>query len=154
MNKHLKYAWYLLRHKFWIIVYGGRLGVPCGRLIFHDLSKFLPDEWGPYVNHFYGSGDHRFELAWARHFLRNDHHWIHWQFAHPTTGDLTALPTPRFPRDRVPEEAAREMVADWMSVSKVKENDVLEWYEANKGRMNLHKETQALVETLLRMECR
>ena len=146
MNKHLKYAWYLLQHKFWVIVYGVRLGVPCGRLICHDLSKFLPDEWGPYANHFYGNGDHRFELAWARHFLRNDHHWIHWQFMHPTTGDLTALP--------MPEEAAREMVADWMSVSKVKGNDVLEWYEANKGGMNLHKETRTLVETLLRMECR
>ena len=110
------------------------------------MSKFLPDEWFPYANRFYGAGDSRFELAWFKHFTRNDHHWVHWLYGHPTTGDTIALP--------MPEECVREMIADWMSVGKIKGNKVLDWYGLNAGRMRLHKDTRVLVETILRLERR
>ena len=146
MSKHLKYAWYLIQHKFWVIVYGVKLKVSCGRIIFHDMSKFLPDEWFPYANHFYGSGDSRFEIAWLKHFIRNDHHWDHWCYYYASKDAAESFP--------MSESAVREMIADWMSVGKIKGNNVIDWYEQNRGRMNLHRDTRTLVETILRMECR
>ncbi len=61
------------------------------RGIIHDMSKFLPSEFFPYANHFYGgiqtgrngtgyykptnTGDAQFDWAWLLHQKRNSHHW-------------------------------------------------------------------------------
>jgi hypothetical protein len=53
MRAHLRYLTYVLRHKWFVLVAGLRVGVPVWRLLAHDLSKFSPAEWGPYVANFY-----------------------------------------------------------------------------------------------------
>src|SRR5437868_1583323 len=98
MGKHWKYAVYLARHKWFVFVAGLRTKAPLWRLIIHDWSKFLPCEWFPYVEYFYGEkvrlqkeewDDSRywplaqkyydaFDRAWIHHQHRNPHHWQHW----------------------------------------------------------------------------
>jgi hypothetical protein len=87
ISKHLKYASYVARHKWFVFVECCKLGIPV-RGVLHDLSKFRPSEWFPYVEYFYGS--HRedsvggqevqtqFDLAWLLHQKRNPHHWQFW----------------------------------------------------------------------------
>jgi hypothetical protein len=53
MKKHLEYLKKLLRHKWFTLQECRRLGITWLGLI-HDWSKFLPSEWGPYVEWFHG----------------------------------------------------------------------------------------------------
>jgi hypothetical protein len=100
MLKHLKYLSYVIRHKWFVLVAGLKLGLPLSQLLAHDWTKFLPDEWMPYTNYFYGNfltrdeartafmlgmwvrtkedcaGD--FAFAWMKHQHRNKHHWQYW----------------------------------------------------------------------------
>lgn len=100
MKPHLFYLSYVLRHKWWVLVAGIRLGPPSGwpmlrhlrwwlQLLVHDLSKFRPSEWAPYVDYFYGppvegcpkckeERQAAFDVAWLHHQHRNLHHWQRW----------------------------------------------------------------------------
>ncbi len=102
MDKHWQYLKYVLRHKWFVFQAGWELGVPIWRLILHDWTKFLPREWTPYVENFYGEKvEHlnkqvfingkfepamevppevatAFDIAWNHHQKRNDHHWQYW----------------------------------------------------------------------------
>lgn len=102
MKPHLKYFWYVLRHKWFVLVAGLQLRVSIVQLITHDWSKFLPSEWGSYVAYFYGDypkydpddpwkwnrrGYHGpttyevkqwFDQAWNHHQKRQPHHWQYW----------------------------------------------------------------------------
>ncbi len=53
MNKHLNYAGYILRHKWFVLVECAKRGI-LWRGLMHDMSKLLPSEWVPYANFFYG----------------------------------------------------------------------------------------------------
>lgn len=124
------------------MVYGWTLGVPFWQLVIHDWSKFLPSEWLPYVNQFYGTpneGD--FDKAWLYHQHRNPHHWQYWVLQYDSgAGDALEMP----------ERYVREMVADWLSVSDVLGSDVMDWYHKNAGNMKLHANTRMKVNVLLR----
>lgn len=54
MKKHLSYARYVLRHKWFVFRAGIARSVPLWQLLVHDLSKFRPSEWRPYAEWFYG----------------------------------------------------------------------------------------------------
>lgn len=165
MAKNRRYLWYLLRHKFWVFVYGIRLGIPLLALM-HDQSKFDPEEWGPYADWFYGYeggpyAPHQsvhdytqrkldFIEAFQHHWMRNKHHWqywcatIHWD----TDGHgYSMLHDEANPRP-MPDRYRREMVADWMGAGRAisGRNDVLAWYIKNQGGIMLHAETRAWVE--------
>jgi hypothetical protein len=83
---HLRYARYVLRHKWFVLLAGRRIGAPLWRLLVHDWSKFLPSEWLPYARHFYGNYPplvkediaRAFDAAWLHHQKRNRHHWQYW----------------------------------------------------------------------------
>jgi hypothetical protein len=95
MGRHIQYAAYVLRHKWFVFVAGWRLGIPWLALL-HDNSKFLPDEWRWYARHFYTESgekrtrlnsdgfyrdipdDTKFQRAWLKHIRRNKHHPQHW----------------------------------------------------------------------------
>ena len=53
MNKHLKYMWYVIRHKYYVLIECFKVGL-YWRGIMHDWSKFLPSELIPYANFFNG----------------------------------------------------------------------------------------------------
>lgn len=147
MNKHLKYLWYIIRHKWYV----GRECVRRGlywRGLTHDLSKLLPSEWGPYTSYFYGSaagtteGEAAFDAAWLAHQHRNPHHWQHYVLREDD-GATKVLPMP------IPYLV--EMVCDWIGAGMAIRGDprVWNWYEQNKDQIVLHPVTEAMLELLL-----
>ena len=165
--KHLRYAWYLAKHKWFVFVACCGLGIPLAGII-HDWSKFLPDEWLPYARSFYGPqypklldihGDERnraldsghykeaireaFDLAWLKHQHRNPHHWQFWVLREDS-GKTKVL--------EMPDRYRREMLADWRGAGRAmgKGDDVRSWYRDHKGLMLLASETRAWIEEQLR----
>ncbi len=157
MKAHLKYARYILRHKWFVFLAACRLGIPWLGVI-HDLSKFLPSEWFPYVHYFYAdkaprrrdrtgyykpnnTGDAAFDAAWLYHARRNKHHWQWWVLVYDE-GDIKPQP--------MPERYWREMIADWRGAGRAQGTpDTKAWYMAHRDIIKLHPETRERVETVL-----
>lgn len=158
MKKHFKYLKYVLKHKWYVFK-----ASPGFCALIHDFSKFLPSEWFPYVNFFYGDypsiqevlGDAKnhvkrfkedvkeeFDYAWLHHQKRNKHHWQYWVLL-LDAGKIQVL--------KMPEKYVHEMIADWRGAGKAitGEDNILTWYHGNRDKMILHPETRLLVEELL-----
>lgn len=147
MRPHLRYASYVVRHKWFVLRAGLRTGAPLWRLLIHDWSKMTLAEWGPYVHSFYGPeltakvrAD--YDVAWLHHQHRNPHHWQHW-ILREGDGSTKALP--------IPLKFVREMVADWMGAGRAITGrwEVREWYEANREKIILAPEARLRVEHLI-----
>jgi len=54
MMKYIQYLSYVLRHRWFVFLECYKVGLVWQGII-HDLSKFLPSEFFPYANYFYGS---------------------------------------------------------------------------------------------------
>jgi len=54
--KYLKYLKYILKHKWYVMIECFKNGL-IWRGLMHDLSKFLPSEFIPYANFFYGNNN-------------------------------------------------------------------------------------------------
>jgi len=172
LSAHLKYARYLARHKWFVLLAGLRYGAPLWRLLVHDASKVRPSEWFPYVAYFYGPeptgaprGQHdrpnraanaahekrerqaAFDRAWLAHQHRNPHHFQH-HILRGDDGTTVALP--------MPEPLVREMVADWAGAGRAITGkwDVETWYEANYDRIVLDASARHLVDLMLSQTCR
>ena len=161
---HLRYAKYLLRHKWFVFLAGLQTKAPLWRLLIHDWSKFLPCEWIPYAAYFYGKlawlkdnepDDYRywtlaqpyiaaFDRAWLHHQHRNPHHWQHWVLREDS-GATKLLP--------MPEYFVREMVADWAGAGRAITGkwDVAKWYAANSAKIQLNEQSRRTAETLLQI---
>ena len=169
---HLRYLWYVIRHKWFVLLACLKLRVPLHQAIIHDWQKFLPCEWFPYVAYFYGnypkfdpndSGkwvrrgyygpttrdiQPAFDRAWLHHQHYGPHHWQHW-LLREDDGDVKAL--------AMPERFVREMVADWIGAGQALgkgKNDAYGWYQAHKAMYVVHPDTQRQVEALLNEVCR
>jgi hypothetical protein len=149
--KHLRYAAYVIRHKWFVAIECFRHGLYWRGLV-HDLSKFLPGEWFPYVEFFHGlrsdSVDAAFDLAWLLHQKRNDHHWQWWVLPEDD-GGTKVLP--------MSEAALLEMVCDWCGASRAKgyggwggSTGVAAWYQKNGAKMQLHAATRQGIEFFMR----
>ena len=139
------------------------------RGLLHDLSKFLPDEFFPYTNYFYGkkneniskgrdetgyykptdTGDAKFDFAWLLHQKRNRHHFQWWILPEDDGGV-------KYLKMQYPYNV--EMICDWIGAGKAqghfspKEDYLFEtrrWYDANKTKLQLHRNTRAFVEGYL-----
>lgn len=106
--KYLLYLRYLLKHKWYVFLKCCEYGI-VWRGITHDVSKFLPDEFFPYANYFFGgvnligskkmcSEIDNFRVARNLHYKRNEHHL--------TMPDLPAS-----------NDVLLEMVADWFGAA-------------------------------------
>jgi len=155
--KHLKYGWYVLKHKWFVMVECFKLGL-YWRGITHDMSKLLPSEWFPYTNFFYGkkavpvrdstgyykptdTGDSLFDFAWLLHQKRNDHHWQWWVLPKDNGGEKVL---------QMSWDAIREMVCDWRGAGRAQGTpDVVAWYLKNGTKMRLHPHSRLCVELLL-----
>lgn len=145
MRPHLKYASYVVRHKWFVFRAGLKTHAPLWRLLIHDWSKLTPAEWGPYVRSFYGPQPRTYEVkqafdvAWLHHQHRNPHHWQHW-LLREDSGKLKTL--------EIPDKFVREMVADWMGAGRAITGrwEVGEWYYKNRDTIQLHPTTRAHVE--------
>lgn len=144
--KTIKYLKYIFKHKLYTFLAGLELGVPVIQLFCHDLSKFLPGEWFPYLEHFYGRGKNRkeFNLAWLQHIHRNKHHWQYWVLRNDD-GTVECL--------EMPDKYLLEMCADWIGVAralgKADRYAALDWYYENKDKIQLHPKTQYKVIVVL-----
>jgi hypothetical protein len=151
MNKYLKYLSYILRHKWFVFVEACKLGIPI-RGVLHDLSKFRPCEFLPYVEHFYGDKNPRnadgsynpldiedsFDRAWLSHQHRNSHHWQYW-ILRRDGGAIKVLDMPMRYR--------KEMLADWRGAGRAQGNsDTVGWYLNNAHKMELHPNTRQWIE--------
>lgn len=160
--KHLKYAYYILRHKWFVMIECFKAGLYWQGII-HDLSKFLPSEWFPYANYFYkrtvrnktgyykptDTGDKAFDYAWLLHQKRNKHHWQWWILPEDEGGSKLL---------EIPPKYLVEMICDWIGAGKAqgfkspKGKPLFEtqkWYEQNKHKMQLNKQTRIDIERLL-----
>jgi hypothetical protein len=169
MKKHWRYLLYILRHKFFVLVAGAKVGTSWWRLLVHDWSKLLPCEWRPYAEYFYGhrlelkfsneaerafpgilnlleimkrDRQDRFDRAWLHHQKLNPHHWQYW-ILREDSGATKLLP--------MPEKYIREMVADWMGAGRAITGnwEASAWYVRNRDRIQLADQTRARVEVLL-----
>lgn len=155
ITPHLKYLRYLLRHKWFVFLAGLTTKVPFWRLVIHDWSKFLPCEWFPYVEKFYGSWRSRaeknpsdflihlrFDYAWLHHQHSNLHHWQHWILRNDDGSEEVM---------EMPENFVREMVADWMGAGRAITGkwEAAEWYLRNNAAIKLHSYSRLRAEELL-----
>ena len=112
----------------------------------HDVSKYLKDEYDAYDNYFYGKKTEKvkteFNYAWLHHIHNNPHHWQYWVLVNDEDG-THALEMPR--------EYIIEMICDWWSFSHKSGNlyEIFDWYKSHKKNMILHEKTKKLVEDLL-----
>ena len=112
----------------------------------HDVSKYLKDEYDAYDNYFYGKKTEKvkteFNYAWLHHIHNNPHHWQHWVLVNDEDG-TKALEMPR--------EYVIEMICDWWSFSHKTGNlyEIFDWYKSHKKNMILHENTKKLVKELL-----
>jgi hypothetical protein len=157
LSSHYKYLSYVLRHKWYVFLEAKKLDIPWLGFM-HDMSKFRPDEWGPYVNFFYGkkaanprdatgyykptnTGDIAFDYAWLLHQKRNRHHWQYWCLPNDD-GTTVVLP--------MPERYLKEMLADWMGAGRAQgKPDCKAWYEANKHKIMLTVNERVWIELML-----
>lgn len=100
MIEHLKYLWYVLKHKWLVFVECCRLGIPW-RGITHDLSKFSPREWRAYVRQ-QKLGFHpddwtdEFAAAINAHHKANSHHPEYWILSSRFTGPWRIVDATQF----------------------------------------------------------
>ena len=127
-------------------------GIPDDQIDAHDQSKYCPDEFEPYARWFH-SDDKRpdeFSRAWLHHIHWNPHHWQHWIFP-----DGFALKGSKSENGilPIPENYAREMVADWMgaSIAYTQSWDMSGWLNNHlaNGKIKLHSDTRNLVDEIL-----
>jgi hypothetical protein len=158
--KYLRYSKYLVRHKWFVFIAGLDTGAPIWRLVIHDWSKFLPCEFGPYTEFFYGSPtdghthsegfscewhDLRrdsFDKAWLHHQHANAHHWQHWMLREDS-GATKLL--------EMPDHFAREMAADWMGAGRAITGkwEAASWYAKNRNIIQLAPNTRIKIDRLM-----
>lgn len=160
IKPHLQYLSYMARHKWHVMRECFKNGL-YWRGLKHDWSKFLPSEWFPYVRHFYGPEDRakrirrdktgyykptgvseQFDRAWLHHIHHNNHHWQYWLLVQDEDEDKTL---------EMPVAAVTEMVCDWRGAGRAQGHgdDLIPWYNKNKGKMQLHPRTRSSVELMV-----
>jgi hypothetical protein len=157
MKPYLRYLWYVLRHKWFVLVACWARGHYWAGLT-HDLSKLRPSEFVPYARFFYGpkakprrdatgyfkptdTGDADFDFAWLLHQKRNRHHWQWWVLPEGNGGTKVLA---------MSEAALGEMLCDWIGAGRAQGTpDTLKWWTANQHKMQLHPDTRSAVERFM-----
>lgn len=165
MKKYWKYLKYLLEHKknVFIVCWKKKMYL---HAFTHDLSKFLPDEFFPYANWFYGEYGQfeynklkelnkkfsleisekdalihscriKFNKAWKKHYTRNKHHWNYWS---------------EWNVPIITVKYIKQMICDWESMGIKFGDTAKEYYEKNKDRIKINKDSREVLEHLLNGE--
>ena len=136
IKPYWRYLKYLLKHKknVFSICWKKKMYI---HAFTHDLSKFLPSEFIPYAQYFYGDKmayQGKFNKAVNLHYKRNKHHWQHW------VGRI------------MPQQYVQQMVCDWKAMSNIFGDTVRDYYNKNKDDINIHKHSRDLLEILIMQE--
>lgn len=113
----------------------------------HDKSKYEEPEWTGYLHHFYPTSEEdslkieEFDEATRHHVENNKHHWNYWVKDNELVDDID-------------EEEYKlycvERCADWCAMSIQNDNDVLDWYNANKASIKMPEYGYSLCEEILK----
>ena len=139
---YFKYLKALLKHKWVVFIECCKRDMPF-RGIMHDMSKFLPSEFIPYAQFFYGKEQtdktaDAFELAWLKHQKRNKHHW-QWWVINNDSGGYTVL--------EMPDKIRKELLSDWIGANRnFGEMALLDWYIQHRKHMILNGHTREWIE--------
>lgn len=107
--------------------------------IFHDMSKFSPQEFIPYAKFFYIDKEKykaEFDKAWEHHYKNNPHHWNYWL-------DDNGNPT------LIPNEYLEQMIVDWEAMSLKFGGNAQEYYLKNYKKIKLDDNTRLRLEYFL-----
>lgn len=120
---YFKYLVSLLKHKWYFLIAGLRIGVPVWSCITHDMSKFSPSEFPVYAQWNYGEKDiNKWMYAWIHHLHHNPHHPGHWTFSWMGSRNIydscAMIRTINISTCVMPPRYVLEMVADWLASSK------------------------------------
>lgn len=131
--------------------------------LFHDMSKFSPEEFWVGARYFQGNRspnnaereDIGYSSAWLHHKGRNKHHYEYWldYSSRPSEGNGKAGVIP----SKMPGRYVIEMFMDRVAASKVyrkeayTDADPWKYYIGGKTSDFLHPETAKLLENLLKM---
>lgn len=149
--KHFKT---ILKHKYYVFQACNECGITW-RGIKHDISKLSPAEFFEYANNYeegkspvnVAKEKYGYSKAWLHHRGRNAHHWTYW--IDLDISDFKMKPL------KMPYWDVVEMICDWIGASKAYSKERWtpdanwEWYQNNKNKMELHKDTRKLVEEML-----
>ena len=144
----IKYLKVTLIHKWYVFIAGLKIGTPVIRLIFHDWTKFLPNQFPYYGQQFFGNKKNirDFDLAWLHHQNTHKHHWEYW--IPRTTHDRST--SKEMEPIEMDFDSVSEMVADWIGASKAytgkwPEENNWPWFEKNFDRIKVHPVTKDLI---------
>lgn len=151
--KHFKT---ITKHRHKVIVNCFRAGIGFQGLR-HDLSKYSFAEFIPGAKYYLGSRspnekerrDKGYSAAWLHHKGRNKHHFEYWRDVNIQTKTMDAV--------KMPYNYLAEMFCDRVAASKIYGNDkytddyALNYFLNGKGRREIHPETSAELEKMLRM---
>ena len=124
---------YLLRHKYYVLIYGLKLGgIPFSRLFFHDSDK-LSTNFDHFALHYAGIKGKAQEYALKTHIYAHPHHYEGW-FG-----------------ERMDDPSRREMLVDWQAANKAKRSPftVAEFYLSKVDHTVIHPETLRWLEQQL-----
>ena len=103
------------------------------RVVLHDITKFMNDEFDAYRKHFFPINKkekennlENFNRAWQHHYDVNAHHWQHRR--HKTDFDK---------KDPVQVVDVLENVCDWLAVGYTYKNRPFQYYEKHKNVIEL-----------------
>ena len=103
------------------------------RVVFHDITKLMNDEFDAYRKHFFPINKkekennlENFNRAWQHHYDINAHHWQHRR--HRTDFDK---------KDPVQVVNVLENVCDWLAVGYTYKNRPFQYYEKHKNVIEL-----------------
>jgi len=162
MKIYINYLKYILEHK-------KNVFIECWKdkqyihAFTHDLSKFLPTEFIPYAEWFYGyhgvklekdynkeqlnngmsnlsrnylECKNNFNKAWEHHYKNNKHHWNYWIDNNGVALDI-------------PLKYINQMICGWKAMSKKFGDTPQSFYKNNRNKMNLSTKTRCNVEFIL-----
>ena len=112
------------------------------RVIKHDDSKYLKEEFDGYRQYFYPcSGEEKneklFNDAWKHHYKNNDHHPEYW--VDEVTGDIKDMPV----------ECIAEMLLDWEAMSMKFGGNTYDYYMKEKDNKPFSENTKKVIEDLI-----
>lgn len=178
MKKYLQYAWYVIRHKWYVFAVCHRHGILWLGLI-HDWSKLRPSEFFPYARYFYGKSKKNCydctHIIWSQCDFNGsgigdgeqassckdysthsfDFAWLLHQKHNKHHWQWWILPEDDGGLKilRMSEKYVVEMYCDWVGASLAQghggASGVVTWYEVNKHKMQLETRTCERIEQLV-----
>ncbi len=146
----------ITKHRHLVMYHCFKAGIGLQGL-FHDLSKYSPEEFIPGAKYYQGTRSPNekerelfgYSRAWMHHQGRNKHHFEYWVDYNPGAGGVQAVP--------MPDRYIKEMFCDRVAACKIYRKKAytcsspLEYYEAKNSKDRMHPETRAKLLYLLKM---